>query len=192
MILRFHPFFWFDFKKAKMFFFIIKLLKIHKRWKYLPLDFEIPPIFLSIAVFPWIATIMTIDSRWFDFKKAKMFFFIVKLLKIHKTWKYLPLDFWSDKKFYCISACVLFFSLCSVTPEPSLLWRLASNPTTPIWQVFISALCNSIQSIPPNSNTVLQFSKELTLCLPLAMKLNCWKSTLFNWNKKNTKKQNKK
>ena len=149
------------------------------------------PFFLSIAVFPWIATIMTIDSR-FDFKKAKMFFFIIKLLKIHNRWKYLPLDFWSDKKFYCISACISFFSLCSVTPEPSLLWRLASNPTTPIWQVFISALCNSIY-IPPNSNTVLQFSKELTLCLlPLAMKLNCWKSTLFNWKKKNTKKQNKK
>ena len=108
-------------------------------------DFEIPPIFLSVAVFPWIATIMTIDSR-FDFKKAKMFFFIIKLLKIHKRWKYLSLDFWSDKKSYCISACVLFFSLCSVTPEPSLLWRLASNPTTPIWQVFISALCNSIYS----------------------------------------------
>jgi len=88
---------------------------------------------------------MTIDSR-FDFKKAKMFFFIIKLLKIHKRWKYLSLDFWSDKKSYCISACVLFFSLCSVTPEPSLLWRLASNPTTPIWQVFISALCNSIYS----------------------------------------------
>jgi len=120
-----------------------------------------------------------------------MFFFIIKLVKIHKWWKYLPLDFWSDKKFYCISACVLFFSLCSVTPEPSLLWWLASNPTTPIWQVFISALCNSIY-IPPNSNTVLQFSKELTLCLlSLAMKLNCWKSTLFNWKKKNTKKQNK-
>ena len=112
------------------------------------------------------------------FQKSQKCFFFIKLLKIHKWWKYLPLNFWSDMKFYCISACVLFFSLCSVTPEPSLLWRLASNPTTPIWQVFISALCNSIY-IPPNSNTVLQFSKELTLCLPLAMKLNCWKIHAF-------------
>lgn len=127
-------------------------------------DFEIPPIFLSIAVFPWIATIMTIDSR-FDFKKAKMFFFIIKLLKIHKRWKYLSLDFWSDKKSYCISACVLFFSLCSVTPEPSLLWRLASNPTTPIWQVFISALCNSIYS-SQFKHSVAIFKKTDTVPTP--------------------------
>jgi len=54
--------------------------------------FEIPPIFLSIAVFPWIATIMPIDSI-FDFKKAKNVLFYHQIIKNHKRRKYLPLNF---------------------------------------------------------------------------------------------------
>lgn len=135
--------------------------------------------FLSIAVFPWIAFIMSIDSR-FDFKKAKNVLFYHQIeLKIHKRRKYLPLNFWSDKKFYCISACVLFFSLCSVTPEPSLLWRLASNPTTPIWQVFISALCNSIYSSQFKTQCC-NFQKNWHCAYPLQWNWTVWKSTLFN------------